>query len=124
MFADEQGRGACRIDAHVPAGESLQQPCASKEQEAMPTVRARFANGVLKPMESLDLEEGQEVMVSVDARPPRRRTGRGMRVAAGAWTGMHDPEKLKRDIYATQLRRRCPRAGRNTAPLTSCGLVS
>ena len=34
-------------------------------------------------------------------------TGLGMR-AAGAWKGTHDPEKLKRDIYATRSDRRYP----------------
>ncbi len=31
----------------------------------MSTVRAKYGNGVLTPMEPLDLEEGAEVMVSV-----------------------------------------------------------
>ena len=30
-------------------------------------VKARYTNGALVPLEPLDLEEGQEVMVSVDA---------------------------------------------------------
>lgn len=35
-------------------------------------VKARYANGVLTPLEPLDLEEGKEVMVSIkDAPPPR-----------------------------------------------------
>ena len=39
----------------------------------MATVRARFEKGVLTPLEPLDLEEGKEVVVSVeDASPPPR----------------------------------------------------
>ena len=39
----------------------------------MSTVRAKYENGVLTPLEPLDLEEGAEVMVSVeDATPPAR----------------------------------------------------
>ena len=30
------------------------------------SVRARYSNGALVPMEPLDLEEGREVMVSVE----------------------------------------------------------
>lgn len=37
-------------------------------------VRARFSNGVLEPLEMLDLDEGQEVVVSIeDATPPVKR---------------------------------------------------
>lgn len=32
-------------------------------------VKARFTNGVLTPLEPLDLEEGQEVVVSVEETP-------------------------------------------------------
>ena len=67
----------------------------------MHTVRARYANGVLEPLETLDLDEGQEVTVSIEDRTPSR-PGRGMRAAAGAWKGTHDPERLKREIYAAR----------------------
>ncbi len=69
----------------------------------MRTVRARFANGVLKPLEGLDRDEGQEITVSIDDGTSHRRRGRGMRAAAGAWKGAHDPERLKREIYAARL---------------------
>lgn len=75
----------------------------------MQTVKARFANGVLEPLDALDLEEGQEVVVSVAAQHPVGHTGRGMRAAAGAWKGTHDPEKLKRVIYAARLMTSRPR---------------
>ena len=32
-------------------------------------VKARFSNGVLTPLEPLDLEEGKEVLVSIDDAP-------------------------------------------------------
>ena len=35
----------------------------------MSTVRAKYANGVLTPLEPLDLEEGAEVTVSVEGSP-------------------------------------------------------
>ena len=37
-------------------------------------VRARYANGVLTPLEPLDIEEGAEVRVSVEDNPPKRGT--------------------------------------------------
>ena len=33
-------------------------------------VRARYANGVLTPLEPLDLEEGDEVTVLIEGAPP------------------------------------------------------
>ena len=39
----------------------------------MASVRARFSNGVLTPLEPLDLEDGAEVTVSIaDVPPPGR----------------------------------------------------
>lgn len=40
----------------------------------MSTVRARYRNGVLTPLEPLDLEEGEVVAVSIEAPPPAERT--------------------------------------------------
>lgn len=37
------------------------------------TVKARYSDGMLTPLEPLDLEDGSEVTVSIDdASPPRR----------------------------------------------------
>jgi predicted DNA-binding antitoxin AbrB/MazE fold protein len=76
-------------------------PGRFREWETMHTIRARFARGALKPLETLDLDEGQEVTVSIVDRTPTH-PGRGMRAAAGAWKGTHDPERLKREIYAAR----------------------
>ena len=40
------------------------------------TVRARYINGQLTPMEPLDLEEGAEVIVSVEERPAADTSGK------------------------------------------------
>ena len=59
-------------------------------------VKARFSDGVLKPLEPLDLEEGTEVTVSVEEKKVAKR---GLRASAGGWVGMHDPEEFIRLIY-------------------------
>ena len=62
-------------------------------------VKARYANGVLTPLEPLDLEEGQEVVVSIGTRrwssQPRRRspswrclTGSGSPSLRDTWDNM------------------------------------
>ena len=66
-------------------------------------IRARFLNGILKPLEAVDLKEGEEVTVII----PERSTGTGMiealRASAGGWKGLIDAEELKRNIYADRL---------------------
>lgn len=69
----------------------------------MRTARARFASGVPEPLLRLDLDEGQEVVPSIEGGPPMDRAGQGMRAAAIVWKGTHDPEKVKRDIYEARL---------------------
>ena len=66
-------------------------------------VKARYENGVLTSLEPLDLEEGQEVVVSVEAAPPANRAVQALRATEGAWKGTHDPEELLRNIYSDRL---------------------
>ena len=67
------------------------------------SVKARFSNGVLTPLEPLDLEEGKEVMVSIADAPPPDKAIHALRAASGAWRGTHDPEELLRNIYSDRL---------------------
>ena len=39
----------------------------------MSTVRAKYENGVLTPLEPLDLEEGKEVVVSIEDATPQAK---------------------------------------------------
>lgn len=67
------------------------------------TIRARFTDGALKPLEHLDLEEGAEVTVSIEDSLPSEEAIRALRATAGAWKGRHDPEELKRMLYEARL---------------------
>ena len=53
-------------------------------------VRARFPEGVLWPLEPLDLEEGAEMTVSIEDVPSPDRVIYALRATAGAWKGIHD----------------------------------
>ena len=76
---------------------------AQKEPDMIASVKAKFSNGVLTPLEPLDLDEGEEVLVSIeDTRSPERGV-RALRTAAGAWKGTHDPDELLRNIYSDRL---------------------
>ena len=68
-------------------------------------VRAVYKNGALTPLEKLDLEEGAEITLSIDDGPELSLEERieKMKSAAGAWKGKHDPEELKRMIYASRV---------------------
>lgn len=68
-------------------------------------LRAKVANGVLVPLDELDLEEGAEITLSIDDKPELSLEERieKMKSAAGAWKGKHDPEELKRMIYASRI---------------------
>ena len=66
------------------------------------TVRARFSRGSFKPLEEINLPEGEEVSLSfrrgVDADEARD----ALTAVAGAWKGAVDGEALKRSIYASR----------------------
>ncbi len=68
-------------------------------------IRARFSRGLLMPLEPLELEDGEEVTVSIGMGPHFSDEER-LRItqsAAGSWKGSHDPEKLKRMLYEARL---------------------
>jgi predicted DNA-binding antitoxin AbrB/MazE fold protein len=66
------------------------------------TIRARFANGVLEPLERLDMPEGKVLTITI-IRLPVNEGGGGLERSAGGWKGLIDAEELKRNIYADRL---------------------
>ena len=78
------------------------------------TVKVIYANGVLTPLEPLDLVEHTECRAILDYSPghgrpepdtlPSAAAVQASQAAAGAWVGMHDdPEELIRSLYADRL---------------------
>lgn len=66
--------------------------------------KARFTNGVAKPLEPVDFNEGDEVLITRDLAPAvvARATddsGDAIRRTAGAWVGHADWEEVKRILY-------------------------
>ena len=68
------------------------------------TVRARYRNGVLEPLDAIDLTEDEEVLLTLNDQhwPPQ---GKGkLSDLAGAWADQFDdPEQLIRDIYQARI---------------------
>jgi predicted DNA-binding antitoxin AbrB/MazE fold protein len=65
--------------------------------------RARFSHGVLKPLEAVDLKEGEEVRVIIADQLKGKGMIEALRASAGGWKGLIDAEELKRNIYADRL---------------------
>ncbi len=63
------------------------------------TSRVRVRGGMLEPVESVDLPEGKELLVTV-LDLPAERDFEAFRRAAGGWKGLVDTETLIRNIYA------------------------
>lgn len=66
------------------------------------TVKARFTSGVLKPLEKLELREGEEVTLTILSGSTKKDPDWLRRTAAG-WVGLIDAEKLKREVYESRL---------------------
>ncbi len=62
------------------------------------TIRARFSDGTLKPLEALELNEGDEVTITI-VSSSSRRSADWLERTAGGWAGLVDAEELKREIY-------------------------
>ena len=78
------------------------------------TVKVKYANGVLTPLEPLDLADAEYQVILADAPvadPPDATAVDPESIAAeaafqrslGAWRGTHDPEELIRQLYADRL---------------------
>ena len=66
------------------------------------TIKARFAGGVLEPLEKVELREGQEVTVTIVSLPLKSAADWLTRTAGG-WAGLFDAERLKREVYESRL---------------------
>ena len=70
------------------------------------SIKARYSKGVIVPMEALDIEEGADLSITIDIRPPLSDEERInlTKSAAGSWKGSGDPGELKRTLYEARLR--------------------
>lgn len=66
------------------------------------TIRARFSGGTLKPLEALELKEGDEVTITIVSSLAKSKAD-WLERTAGGWTGLVDAAKLKREISDSRL---------------------
>lgn len=78
------------------------------------TVKVKYANGVLTPLEPLDLADAEYRVILADApvadppdapavTPETTAAEAAFQSSLGAWRGTHDPEELIRQLYADRL---------------------
>ena len=62
------------------------------------TIRARYRNGLIEPLENIDLADGAEITITVSelAEPSED----GLSKSFGGWRGLIDAEEFLNNIYA------------------------
>lgn len=63
------------------------------------TTCAKFSKGVIKPLERLELEEGEEITVIVVYIPKHLGEGNPFIETAGTWKDLIDGDELTKNIY-------------------------
>ena len=63
------------------------------------TIRARVKQGLLEPLEAIEIPDGTEVTVTI-VDVPSAEDFEAFRRAAGSWRGTVDANELIRNIYA------------------------
>ena len=66
------------------------------------TIRARVKDGLLEPLDRIELPEGKEVTITL-LDVPADINVEAFRRAAGSWKGSIKADKLIRDIYAGRI---------------------
>ncbi len=67
------------------------------------TIKARFRNGVIEPLEKLELKEGKELTLTIVELPEIKDEKEACRKSRGGWKELIDCEELKRNIYRDRL---------------------
>lgn len=66
------------------------------------TIKARFRNGVIEPLEEIELKEGEEFSLNI-VRVPEISEENAFSESRGGWKGLVNCEELKGNIYANRL---------------------
>ena len=67
------------------------------------TIKARFRNGLIEPLEEIELEEGEEFTLTIVRVPEISEDSDAFSKSRGGWKGLIDCEELKRNIYEDRL---------------------
>jgi len=64
------------------------------------TIKARYRNGLIEPLESIDLTEGAEITITVSELPDICKDG--LKGSFGGWKGLIDAEEFLKNVYASR----------------------
>ncbi len=66
--------------------------------------KARFSQGVIVPLEPLDLDEGAELSITIVVKPKLSTIEERIKTfeSSGGWSDSIDGEELKRTIYESR----------------------
>lgn len=78
------------------------------------SIRAKYEDGVLKPSERLEVEEGAEVDLVVTGRRITAEDVEASKSTAGVWKGKFDADRMIREIYEDRLKGTQTMRGLNT----------
>jgi len=67
------------------------------------TIKARFRNGVIEPLEKVELKEGEEFTMTIVKLPEIKDERDAFKESRGGWKELIDCEELKRNIYKDRL---------------------
>ena len=65
-------------------------------------IRAKFKNGIIEPLENVELNDGEEIILTIERHHESEEAQDAFRKSRGGWKGLVDCEKLKRDIYQSR----------------------
>ena len=71
-------------------------------QDMGTTIKARFSGGILKPLEALELKDGDEVTITIVSSRAKPKPG-WLERTAGGWADLVDADELKREILKSRL---------------------
>ena len=64
------------------------------------TIKARYRNGLIEPLEEIEITEGAEITITV-SEPPIRKDG--LDRSFGGWKGLIDADEFLKNVYADRL---------------------
>jgi predicted DNA-binding antitoxin AbrB/MazE fold protein len=67
------------------------------------TVKARYRQGRIEPLEPLDLEEGKDIIVTVEYSETMEPNEEPTVSTAGAWKDLLDCEAFEQEVYQNRL---------------------
>ena len=62
------------------------------------TIRARYRNGLIEPLENIDLADGTEITITVSELASSSEDG--LSRSFGGWRGLIDAEEFLKNVYA------------------------